>query len=187
MNCITTPGILVACLLTLSGCISTPAPTYQAAIDNTTTLAKQAKPLGVGAFNAAGGVENKTLVIRGSRLHGGTDGTYATYLRDAVIAELKTANDYAESGNTLLSGVLTRNELATNIGTGKCTVGAEFSLSRAGRLIYKKTLLAEHEWESSFIGAIAIPAAINNYSTTVQQLLGKLFSDPDFNAAMQQP
>ena len=187
MNRITTPGILVACLLMLSGCISTPAPTYQAAIDNTTTLAKQARPLGVGAFSAASGVENKTLVIRGSQLHGGADGTYATYLRDAVITELKTANEYLESGNTLLSGVLTRNDLATNIGTGKCTVGAEFSLSRGGQLVYKKTLLAEHEWESSFIGAIAIPAAINNYSTTVQQLLGKLFSDPDFNTAMQQP
>ena len=187
MNRLKTAGILVACLLTLSGCISTPAPTYQASIDNTTTLAKLARPLSVGAFSAASGVENKSLDIRGSQLHGGTDGTYATYLRDAVIAEFKTANDYTESGNTRLSGVLTRNELATNIGTGKCTVGAEFSLSRDGQVLYKKTLLAEHEWKSSFIGAIAIPAAINNYSTTVQQLLGKLFSDPEFNAAMQQP
>jgi hypothetical protein len=187
MNRPISSGIVMACVLTLSGCIVTPAPTYQPAIDNTTALAKQMRPLGVDAFSAASRVENKTLVIRGSQLHGGTDGTYATYLRDAVITELKTANDYADSGKTRLSGVLTRNELATNIGTGKCTVGAEFSLSRDGKVLFKKTLLAEHEWESSFVGAIAIPAAINNYSTTVQQLLGKLFSDPDFNAAVQQP
>jgi hypothetical protein len=32
---------------------------------------------------------------------------------------------------------------------------------------------------------VAIPAAIDNYSTTVQKLLGELLSDPDFIASLR--
>ena len=43
----------------------------------------------------------------------------------------------------------------------------------------------EHQWDSSFMGAVAISAAIDNYSAAVQKLLHVLLSDPDFAKAIQ--
>lgn len=50
---------------------------------------------------------------------------------------------------------------------------------------YPRTIRIENSWESSFMGAIAIPAAISGYSATVQKLLGELSADPEFRRATQ--
>jgi hypothetical protein len=169
----------------MAGCIAPPAPKYQATIGTTELILKQRVKLAVGPFGAAPGVENHALGMRASSLHGGSDGTFSTYLRDAVVSELQTAGSY-ETGNDglQLSGVLTRNELDCGIKTGSAAVGGKFSLTRNGQTTFSKAFVAEHEWESSFIGAVAIPMAIDNYTATVQQLLGKLFADSEFVAAL---
>jgi len=175
---------LALAMLALTACVSPPAARYQPAIDNTNILLRQGIRLGVGKFSAAVGVSNHSLAVRGSQLTGGSDGTFSTYLHDALVTELQTSGRYDTSSQLLLSGVLTRNELSSGIGTGTAAVGAEFSLTRNNEVCFKKTLLAEHKWDSSFIGAVAIPAAFSNYPTTVQKLLGELFADPDFIAAV---
>ena len=58
-----------------------------------------------------------------------------------------------------------------------------FKLADGQRTRYDRTLTATDEWESSALGAIAIPRAIQRYVTTVQKLVGMLFADPDFIAA----
>jgi hypothetical protein len=83
-----------------------------------------------------------------------------------------------------VTGVLTRNELSSGVRTGSAAVAGQFVLMRDGQTTFSKAFAAEHEWESSFIGAIAIPFAIDNYTATVQQLLGELFADPDFTSAL---
>lgn len=171
--------------LALVACVSPPAPKYQPAIGNTEILLKQSAKLGVGKFSAAPGVSNHSLTVRASALTGGSDGTFSTYLQDAMISELQTSARYDTSSQLQISGVLTRNELSSGVGTGTAAVGAEFALTRNNQVCYKKTLVAEHSWDSSFIGAVAIPAAFNNYPTTVQKLLGELFADPDFIAAVR--
>jgi hypothetical protein len=181
--------VRAACLvpliaIALAGCVSPPAPKYQAAIANTELLIKHSTKLSVGDFTAAPGVSNRSLGMRGSQLNGGSDGTFSTYLHDALTTELQTAAHYDPSSDLRISGVLTRNELDTGVKTGTAAVGGEFSLTRGSTVCFKKTLVAQHHWESSIIGAVAIPTAIDNYSTTVQKLLGELFSDSDFIAAL---
>ncbi len=179
-------GVALALMtLLLAACVSPPAPKYQPGIANTELLMKAPAKLAVGHFTATPGVSNHSLGIRGSQLNGGSDGTFSTYLQDAVTTELQTSGRYDPASPLQLSGVLTRNELSTGVKTGTATVGAEFSLKRNSEIYFDKTLVAEHEWESSFIGAIAIPAAISNYPTAVQKLLGVLFADPEFVAALQ--
>ena len=171
----------------LGACVSMPAPAYQASVDNSEALLGSGNSkISVGQFDAAKGVSNKSLSIRGSTLKGGSDGTYSTYLKEALTSELHTINRLDTAGGTVISATLTANELnAANIKTGKSVVGARFIVSREGVVIYDKPLIATHEWESSFIGGIAIPAAIDNYSVTIQKLLHKLFTDPDFVKALQ--
>jgi hypothetical protein len=176
---------LALLMLALAACVSPPAPKYQPAIDNTGLLLKQSTKRGVGKFTAAAEVSNRSLAVRTSQLTGGSDGTFSTYLHDAIIAELQTSARYDASSELEISGILTRNELSSGIGTGTATVGAEFALTRNNQVCFKKTLVAEHKWESSFIGAVAIPTAFSNYPTTVQKLLGELFADADFIAAVR--
>jgi hypothetical protein len=95
--------------LALTACVSPPAPKYQPAIDNTNVLIRQSAKLGVGAFSAAAGVSNHSLAVRASELTGGTDGTFSTYLHDAIVVELQTSGRYDASSPLQISGVLTRN------------------------------------------------------------------------------
>jgi hypothetical protein len=176
------PALLV---LALAACVSPPAPKYQPAIGNTNVLIREGSKLGVGKFSAAAGVNNHSLAVRASELTGGSDGTFSTYLHDAIVVELQTSGRYDASSPLQISGVLTRNELSSGVGTGTAAVGAEFALLRNNEVCFKKTLVAEHKWDSSFIGAVAIPAAFTNYPTTVQKLLGELFADSDFIAAVR--
>jgi len=177
-------AIVLAVAFLLGGCISAPPPKYQPGISNTQVLIQPAREkLGVGKFNAAPGVENAHLSVRGSSLNGGSDGTFSGYLRDALITELQTAGKYDANSDTQISGTLTGNRIETPIKTGTADVAAHFIVTKSGSTVYDKTFSAHHEWESSFVGAIAIPAAMQNYATAVQKLLGQLFNDPDFAKA----
>ena len=147
---------LAAVVLGVSACVSPPAPKYQPSIENTEALARQPGKLAIGTFTAAAGVENHALAVRASQLQGGSDGTFSTYLRDALIAELETAARYDEHSQIVLSGQLTRNELSSGVETGTATVSAAFVLTCDTKVCFKKELVAHHQWQSSIIGAIAI-------------------------------
>ena len=178
-----TRNILIAILVSaLASCVNMPAPKYQPGIANTQALmhAGQSK-IAVDKFDAAKGVNNTSLSVRGSQLTGGSDGTFSTYLHDALQSELQTAGRYDPAAPTQLSGTLTVNQLdGGGISIGKARISVRFVLTRQQTSVYDKQLTADHQWESSFIGAVAIPAAMQNYPTAVQKLIGLLFSDPDF-------
>jgi hypothetical protein len=178
--------LLAICLLA-SGCVSMPAPAYQPSISNTEVLLHGKSSLAVEAMDAANGVDNKSLSVRGSSLKGGSDGTFSTYLQEALVAELKTAGRYGPDSSTRIDGTLIKNQLDGGaVKTGTAVVGAHFVVTQSGAAVYDKTLEAQHTWDSSFIGAIAIPAAMENYAAAVQKLIGKLFGDPDFVKATQE-
>lgn len=175
------PACLALIALALSGCISTPAPRYNPSVANSSLMLQHRPIADVGPFTAAAGVENRALSMRGSRLQGGSDGTYATYLRDAVIAELQVAGGYVPGSRVRIDGELTHNSLnVAGIKVGSAEVGARFIVRREGVVVYDRSLKANHEWDSSFIGALAIQAGIDNYGTTVQKLIGQLLADPAF-------
>ena len=80
--------------------------------------------------------------------------------------------------------------IKNNINAGGLSVNdgqieARFTVKRAGQVKYDKVQKIEKTWESSFVGAVAIPLAANNYPVMVQQLLKNLFSDPEFISAVK--
>lgn len=166
----------------LGGCVSQPAMTYQASIDNTEVLlAHPTGKLSVGHVDAAAGVANAHLSVRGSELTGGSDGTFAGYLHDALTTELKAAGRFDASSATRIDATLTHNELDGGaVKNAKAVLAARFVVSKDGKTAYDKILTASHQWESSFIGAVAIPAAFQNYPAAMQKLVAKLFNDPEF-------
>lgn len=179
--------LVAGAALAMAACVTAPPPRYQPGIDNTQALLRNGHAsIAVGRFDAAQGVENQSLSVRGSSLTGGSDGTFAAYLREALITELKTAGQYSGQAGTSVSGTLTDNRIDAAIKTGSADVAAHFVVTRSGAKVYDKTLAAHQTWDSSFMGAVAIPAAMRNYSAAVQKLLGMLFNDPDFAKAVGQ-
>lgn len=172
-------------LLLLGGCVTTPAPAYAPGNDTGVVLRGQpGAKLGVDTFQAAPDVANSRLSLRGNGMTGGSDGTYATYLQQALEAELRNANRYDHASTTRVSAVLLANKLdASGARTGKASIRARFVVTRDGVVAYDHPLQADHQWESSFIGALAVPTAMENYVATVQKLIGLLVADPGFTEA----
>ena len=174
--------------LGLAAC-ATVAPPYQSTNDNVRVLqsAPNAK-VATGDFKTGGskGEELNKLTIRAGSFTSPYGGSYATYLQEAIRLELEAAGRWDPKANVRISGELLDHWLdgsGTTMGDARIT--ARFVVDRAGARAYDKTLTAKHEWESSFMGPVAIPAAQRGYVTTVKKLIHSLFSDNDFQRAIR--
>lgn len=175
-------GAVLATLLVLAACAGAPAPAYQPGVANLLALRAGTAPIGVDDFAAEDGVNDRRLGLRADSMTGaGSDGAFSTYLQQALEKELRNAGRLDDAAGLRLSGTLTENRLdASGFSVGHASVGARFVLTRDGRVLYDKLHSVDHEWASSFIGALAIPAATQGYSATVQKLIGQVFDDPAF-------
>jgi hypothetical protein len=87
----------------------------------------------------------------------------------------------------VVTGRLTVNSVGSAVGAkaGKGALGAEFTLARCGKEAFRKQLDVSQNWDSSIIGAVAIPTAEAGYSGLYTALIEKLLTDPDFITAVQ--
>lgn len=179
---------LLLSLFAIAGCTTT-APTYVVSIPNIQKLRDAgSSKVAVTKVEVPASKQEQlnTVGLRGSTMLSPYDGSYGKYLREALRAEFYEAGRLAETSNVQLSGVLLKNDVdSTGINIGTALIEAQFIVQRDKQVTYDKTISANHEWESSFAGAIAIPAAINNYSTTVQKLLNQLYTDKAFQDAIK--
>ncbi len=173
----------------LSGC-STIAPQYSGSRENVEAL--QSMPptkLSVGRFyDDHNPANNEKLNLRGLNTMSSAYGeTYAGYVEQALRQDLTIADRYSSESSLMITGVLKKNNLdiSSSFATGTSICEVEFSVMQNKNSIYKKTLTQNHEWESSFVGAIAIPKAKEEYTVTVQKIINKLFKDQEFIEAMK--
>jgi len=169
--------------LGLSAC-SLMAPNYTPAFQNVEKVKALPSNVTLGNFSAQK-PELEEVGIRGSAMKAG-QGSFSSYLKDAVAAELKLGNKLGTTGDAELSAVILVNELNTGVGgTGDGTLSARFTVLRDKVTAYDKSLTAKTEFPSSFVGAIAIPNAVNAFVPLVQKLIETLFSDADFVKAVK--
>jgi hypothetical protein len=175
--------------LALFGCatVKMPVPTAASADNLSTLRSANLGPARASAFVLAPGkpaAMDKTLDgLRGSSVEP-QNGSFAATLREELVVELKAAGLYDESSKTIIAGELTDSMVDAAIGTGTGRLGAHFTVTRDGKSVYDKVLTVDAKWESSFVGAIALPTAINQYTALYKTLAGKLFADPDFQKAL---
>ena len=175
--------------LALTGCVSIqmPEPTPSAA--NVEKLrGAQLAPANVGNFVLAAGkpadMDTSLGGLRGSSVKPGS-GSFSKQLRDELLTELKAASLIDPAAKVLIEGQLTDSMVDAAMGTGKGRLAARFTVKREGLVVFDKELAADASWESSFVGAIAIPAAVNQYGALYKALVGKLIDDPDFRKALR--
>lgn len=111
-------------------------------------------------------------------------GSFARYLQETLEAELRAAGLLDSSSDALIEGTLTDRQLdpAINLGSGR--LAARIVVKRNGQIAFDRELKVEATWESSFVGAVAIPAAINEFNALFRKLVSKLLNDQDFRRAM---
>lgn len=179
---------MVAVLAAMTGCASVkmPAPAPSAANAEKLRATKLA-PAQVGNFTLAAGkpatMDTSLSGLRGSTLSP-TNGSFSSQLRDEIAAELTAAGLLDPKSNAVIQGQLTDSMIDAAIGTGKGRLAAKIQVQRNGKTVYDKEVVAEATWESSFIGAVAIPLAMNQYGALYKTLVGKLFDDADFKRAL---
>ena len=180
-------AVLIGAAFLLHEC-ALQAPRYQPLLDNVELLKKaSARPASLGSFtvqaNAGGGA---SIGLRGAGMTSPVGADYAAYLADALRQELALAGKLDPKSTLEISGTLIKNDIAAGgISTNSGEVEARFVVKNGGQISYDGIKRAEMTWESSFVGAIAVPKAQQQYPLMVQQLLAKLLADPQFQKALQ--
>lgn len=179
---------LAAVLVVLTGCASVKMPAAAPSAANAEKLrATKLAPAQLGTFKLATGkpadMDTTLSGLRGSSVSP-ANGSFAVQLRDEIAAELTAAGLLDPKSRIVIEGQLTDSMVDAAISTGKGRLAAKIQIKRDGQTLFDKEVVAEATWESSFVGAIALPAAINQYGALYKTLVGKLFDDADFKRAL---
>ena len=186
MQRLTTLCSTVALALSLSAC-STVAPQYSSSLDNIAVLKKDAGgPVKVGAFQTESDKLN-SISLRGTGMASPYEQSYAKYLGEALKQELIMAGKYAPDADIELSGTLLKNDIdASGFSAATGNIDARVVVKNRSVVKYDKVKSIKQDWESSFVGSVAIPRAVAAYPGMVSKLLGELYADPEFIAALKQ-
>ncbi len=178
---------LLAAATQLTAC-TTPMQAPSATIENTAKLRNAPlAPAAVGEFSLEQGQpagKDKSVSMRGTSLVSPVGDSLSKYLQETLRQELQAANLLDPKAQTQVTGFLVDSDLDAAIGTGRGSLTARFVVKKAEKVAYDRQLNTKLEWESSFIGAIALPAAAQNYAYLYKKLVGALFDDPDFRQAL---
>ncbi len=175
---------LLTVVAVISGC-AVPAPKYQPSKENIELIAKKNYPsIGVMRFEDKEGGKNKKLItIRSVQMNSPYEDSYARYIEEAIKLDLMLADRYSSNAATKIDGVLIQNEMnGGGINAGDAVVEVEVSVVKDNLITFKKNFKQTHEWESSFLGAHAIPKAMEQYPILIEKLIGKIFADSEFSS-----
>jgi hypothetical protein len=177
---------VTAAAVQLTGCASIQMTAPQAALENTAKLrTANLAPAAVGSFTAdAKAGSDNSMSIRGGNSVQAPGGSFAKHLGETLKAELQTAGLLDAASANVITGTLTSSVLNASIGTADGKLAARFVVTRAGAVKYDRELSVDSSWESSFIGAVAIPLAANNYEGLYRKLITKLLDDADFRKSL---
>jgi hypothetical protein len=180
--------VMLTAAALLAGCLHKPVDEVGPSIETVRLLrATDFPPVALGEFVLVPGprVSASRVAIRGSTLRPPKGGTFATFLRDTMAAELAAAGRLNPSATVRIEARLTENRAGEDMAKGAARLSAIFRVVRAGRPPFDRSYDVENRWSSSFIGALAIPEAFNQYNALYGQLARKALSDPEFIAALR--
>lgn len=172
----------------LSGCAIN-APAYTPRYETLDQLKKAPlDKIALGDFqpNDSGAAVNR-ITLRGSPLTA-AGGSYADYLETALRSDLQEMGFYDPASPLRVDATLLKNDIdVLGFSTGTGEIEARLSVARQGQRLLDKTYAATISFESSFLGAVAIPRGQAEYPNLVRALLQKVYADPEFIRAVTKP
>jgi len=178
--------VLILALLSAAGCSMT-APPYSAHVSNTVALREAGfEKVSVGEFRKDPAARKNVdkVMARASPVQS-PYGSYTAYMREALAAEFDHADLLDPKSNIRIEGVLLKNELGGNLEREYAEIEMDLKVTRDGATVYQAKKLTRYDWESTFLGAVAIPRAVANYQVGVQRLIAAYIADPAFIAALK--
>jgi len=178
------PILLIPLLaLLLQGCGVT-MTRYEPSYENVQQL-KQTPPLqSISNAQVTAAPGQGSLTVRANPIRS-PSGSIPLHIQEAINEELRRAGLLDPQAERHLNVLLVKNELTAGASTGTGQLAAHFTLLKGNEVVYDATKDVNHEWNSSFIGVIAIPNAANAYNPMVRDLLKSLYSDPQFIQALK--
>lgn len=170
--------------LILQGC-GVAMPRYEANFDNVQVLKNQAPLAKLNSPAVVADAGQDSIVARANPIRS-PEGSISKHVQKALEDELRLAGLLDASASRHLDVNLRQSKLDAPIGTGSGAISADFNLREGERSLYSSSKTVTNTWDSSFVGAIAIPAAANAFNPLVRKLLAELYQDPAFINAMQQ-
>jgi hypothetical protein len=160
----------------------------QATLENAQKLrASNMSTVQLGDFTLGPGLradDDASMSMRGGNSVKPPQGSFTQYMKATLEEELRAAGLLDAKSTLIITGSLVATELHTNIGTATGFVKAHFTVTRDGKVRFDRELTAEDRWDSSFIAAIAVPAAANHYQGLYRKIVEVLIDDKDFQAAV---
>jgi hypothetical protein len=174
-----TVAIVAAAGLLLGACETTTSLPYQVSTQNVITAQSAAKAsnakVTLGAFTAAAGAKKPNCRLMGE-VDVAPGKSIEVYIRDALQSELFMAGAYDQASPVTITGRLDEVDVNT-VGTGSWTVAMTVT-STADPTGYSVT--STYPFASSFSAAGACKNAAAAFNPAVQELLGKVVSNPGF-------
>jgi hypothetical protein len=176
----------VLLMFSLSACAVTMSQ-QPATMDNIQTIRAARIPnVAVGTFGPAPSLPahaDTAITFRADSLSA-PSGSFSAYLRQTLITQLTASGRFDANSPIVISGLLTESNADTALDRPHAVLGAEFTVTRGGQQIFRKSLQVEDSWTGDFFGAVAIPDAMNHYTALYSKLVGVLMLDPGFRAAV---
>jgi hypothetical protein len=176
--------LLTATVALLHGCGVT-MPRYEPSYDNVQLLKQQAPLHSLDAPSVVADKGQDSIAVRANPIRS-PDGSMSKHVQQALEGELRLAGLLAPSATRHLEVRLRENSLTAGMGSGNGLIRADFDLREGNTSLYSASKTVTSVWDSSFVGAIAIPAAANAYNPLVRKLLAELYQDPAFIKALKQ-
>lgn len=171
----------------LTGCAQIKLGAPAANVDNIQKAkATGMAPVALGDFKpAAGFKEDAAVSVRGNSVASPVDASFAKYLKENLRVDLQAAGLLDAASRTVVSGELVDAKVDASMSQGAGSLVARFVVTRQGGKVFDKQLQVGSTWESSFMGPVAIPAAVNGFTALYRQLVTKLLDDAEFRAAVK--
>jgi hypothetical protein len=141
------------------------------------------KPMNVQ--NKASG-NDEAIGLRAAKMVSPYGGSFSKYLELSLEEELKQAALYNNESNIKISATLLKNDVSiASFSIGEADLSANFIVTKQDKKIYEKVHSIHHEWDSSFVGQIAIENALNNYPIAMQKLIDNFLLDEELKQVLK--
>lgn len=171
--------LLLVSLAVLVGCSTYAADRYSISADNVTALRNlNGKQLNVGPFSSSepGLTE---ILCRGLAPIKTPDGeTFAEFIRESLIDELKIANVYSPTARVILTGHL--NDIDFSSADGAWNLSLIVKSSNGASM----TVTESYAFTSSYVGDVACAQTAQALMPAVQNLIGKVINSPEFSTLL---
>ncbi len=178
-------GLAMAGLTACAPMMAPPYPSNYAALDQ---LKKQPNSkVAVGTFEPRDPAApvNKISLRAASMVS--PSGSFAQYLEQALISDLREIAIYDAKAGVRVDASVKKNDIdISGFSEGKGTMEVDLTVRRGETVALKKLYAASIQFPSSFMGNVAIPRGQSEYGNLVSALLGKIYGDADFIAAIKQ-